>query len=64
MSIGVALAVFAVVAAVYELVAVKTRRVPTITAMVQATPFWVRVVVLTVLPVYLWVDHIFLPWGI
>jgi hypothetical protein len=59
------LATLGVLLAVYEWIAVKTGRVPTVTAMVKATPFWIRVVALTALPVYLWVDHIFLEnWGI
>jgi hypothetical protein len=59
------LATVGVALAAYEWVAIKTRRVPTITRMVQATPFWPRVVLLTALPVYLWVDHIWLEnWGI
>lgn len=59
------LATFGVLLAVYEWVAVRTRRMPTVTAMVQATPFWVRVVLLTALPAYLWVDHIWLEgWGV
>lgn len=58
------LATLGVLAAVYEWVAINTRRVPTITAMVKATPFVVRVVALTALPVYLWVDHIWWNGGI
>jgi hypothetical protein len=59
------LATLGVLLAVYEWVAIRTRKVPTVTDMVKATPFWIRVVVLTVLPVYLWVDHIWLEnWGI
>jgi uncharacterized YccA/Bax inhibitor family protein len=59
------LATVGVLLAVYEWVAVRTGRVPTVTRMVQATPFWIRVVLLTALPTYLWVDHIWLKdWGI
>jgi hypothetical protein len=51
--------------AAYEFVAVRTRRMPTITDMVKAVPFWPRVVLLTALPTYLWIDHIWLEnWGI
>jgi hypothetical protein len=54
------LATIGLALAVYEWFAIRTRRVPTITELVKATPFWIRVVLLTALPVYLWVDHIWL----
>jgi len=63
--IALALVTGAVIAAVYEWFAVQTRRVPTITALVKDVPFWPRVFLLTALPAYLWVDHIWLEgWGI
>ena len=49
----------------YEWVALNTDLGwPTITKLVQATPFWVRVLALTALPTYLWVDHIWWDGGI
>lgn len=60
-----ALTSFAIFIACYEFVAVNSRKVPTITRLVQAIPFWPRLFLATVLPAYLWVDHIWLEgWGI
>lgn len=63
--LAVVLATVGVVAAGYEWVAVRTRRVPTITHLVKAMPFWPRLMLATVLPAYLWVDHVWLEgWGV
>jgi hypothetical protein len=63
--IAAALTALAIALACYEHVAVNTGKVPTITRLVQAIPFWPRLVLATVLPAYLWIDHIWLRgWGI
>jgi len=60
-----ALTTLAILLAGYEWVAVNTRKVPTITRIIQAIPFWPRLLLATLLPLYLWVDHIWLEdWGI
>ena len=53
-----ALTTLAILLALYEWIAVNTRKVPTITRIVQAIPFWPRLLLATLLPLYLWVDHI------
>lgn len=58
---GVALAALGVVVAAYELVAVATRRVPTITAVVMATPLTARLMVVGTVVAAV-IDHFLLGW--